>query len=89
MSAPSIAIRLPRTSRVELRLRRTFILAGPLLVGIIVALPPFLVLSNSFNVAAPGRDAVYGLENWVRAFSNPATVTSLWNAWARCASKLE
>src|SRR5262249_36783668 len=32
----------------------------------------------SFNLAPPGKEAVYGIANWVRAFSDPGTVSALW-----------
>lgn len=69
-------------SRSEIKVRRWLGLGLPLLVGLLVALPLLLLLINSFNTALPGREAVYGLENWLIAFSEPGTVLALWNSVA-------
>ena len=47
-------------------------------LGVATGLPLLFLLIGSFNLALPGREAVYGLDNWVRAFSNPGTVSALW-----------
>jgi iron(III) transport system permease protein len=78
MSTTTVAAPQSGALRTQLRLRRLFIIGAPLAVGIIVTLPLVLLLANSFNIAQPGREASYGLENWVRAFSDPTTVSSLW-----------
>jgi iron(III) transport system permease protein len=70
------------TGQLELRLRRLVIVGGPLLVGTIVALPVVLLLVNSFNIAQPGREAVYGAQNWLRAFADPTALAALWNTVA-------
>ena len=82
MSAPAIPVSWGSAARFELRLRQILVRVGPLLIGLIVALPPVLLLVNSFNVAAPGREAVWGLGNWVAAFADPATLPALWNSVA-------
>lgn len=82
MSAPAIPVSWGSTSRLELRVRQLIVRLGPLLIGLIVALPPVLLLANSFNVGAPGREAVWGLGNWVTAFADPATLPALWNSVA-------
>jgi iron(III) transport system permease protein len=41
-----------------------------------------LLLVNSFNIAPPGREAVYGAQNWLRAFSDPTALAALWNTVA-------
>ncbi|MFN0074523.1 MAG: ABC transporter permease [Chloroflexota bacterium] len=66
----------------ELRVRRWLGITLPLLVGIIVSLPLVLLLINSFNSAIPGREAVYGLQNWAMAFSDTGTISALWNSIA-------
>ena len=43
-----------------------------------MGLPLAFLLTGSFNVAPPGRAAVYGLGNWSRAFSDASTVSALW-----------
>lgn len=49
-----------------------------LFFGIVMALPIIFLLIGSFNTSDPGQPAHYGLENWVRAFSDPATLSALW-----------
>jgi iron(III) transport system permease protein len=82
MSATSVASGATRPRRALPRGEWAFLSAAPLLVGVIVTLPVLLLLANSFNVAAPGREAIYGLDNWTRAFSDPATLSALWNSVA-------
>ena len=43
-----------------------------------MGLPLLFLLNGSFSLAAPGQAAVYGLNNWVRAFSDPTTLSALW-----------
>ncbi len=81
MTAPSVAVRLP-AYRGSSRISRRVVGWLPVLVGVVVTLAPLLLLLNSFNVAAPGRPAEYGLQNWIRAFSEPASLTALWNSVA-------
>lgn len=89
MSATAFPVPLarPRVSLVELRGRRLVILGAPLVVGLIIILAPLLLLLNSFNVAAPGRAAIYGVENWIRAFTDPASLLALWNSVALGAAR--
>src|SRR5262245_23323609 len=47
-------------------------------LAITMGLPLFFLLIGSFNLAPPGKEAVYGLDNWVRAFSDPGTLSALW-----------
>src|SRR5262249_36052737 len=68
-----------------IRLAEFFMLA---LLAVLTGLPPvfsvarglllFFLLVGSFNLAPPGKEAVYGIANWVRAFSDPGTVSALW-----------
>lgn len=46
--------------------------------AVVMGLPVLFLLLGSFNLAAPGKDAVYGLGNWIRAFTDPGTLTALW-----------
>jgi iron(III) transport system permease protein len=82
VSATSAVSPATQPTRAPLRLQWAFLGAAPLLVGVIVTLPMLLLLANSFNTAAPGREATYGLDNWVRAFSDPTTLSALWNSVA-------
>ena len=46
--------------------------------GIVMGLPLLFMLHGSFNIAAPGKEAIYSLQNWVEAFSEPQTLRALW-----------
>ena len=43
-----------------------------------MGLPLLSLILGSFNVAPPGKEAVYGLQNWAAAFSDPGTLSALW-----------
>ena len=47
-------------------------------LAVTMGLPLFFLLMGSFNLVPPGKEAVYGLDNWVRAFSDPGTLSALW-----------
>src|SRR5215510_12264120 len=47
-------------------------------LAVTMGLPLVFLLVGSFNLAPPGKQAVYGLDNWVRAFSDPGTLSALW-----------
>src|SRR5438067_1619110 len=64
------------------RLRRAPGVVVPLVVGLLVGLPVLALLVNSFNTAAIGQPAVYGLRNWRDAFSQPLVWEALWNSLA-------
>src|SRR5919106_3603960 len=58
-----------------IRVAEGFLLA---LLTATMGLPLFFLLAGSFSVAPPGKEVVYGLDNWIRAFSDPATMSALW-----------
>ena len=74
-SAPTLA--LPRT-RFRLRPFRVAELLVIAFFGIAMGLPLLFLITGSFNMAPPGREALYGLGNWLRAFSDPGTLSALW-----------
>ncbi|TAK00710.1 iron ABC transporter permease [bacterium] len=45
---------------------------------LMMGLPVVFLLLSSFNVAPPSKEAVFGLGNWSRAFSDPGTLSALW-----------
>jgi iron(III) transport system permease protein len=65
---------------IRLRLRPIRIAEFSFLAFLIAAmgLPLLFLLTGSFNLAAPGKPAVYGLDNWIRAFTDPDTLSALW-----------
>ncbi len=46
--------------------------------AILTGLPILFLLVSSFNVAPPTREAIYGFDNWVRAFYDSRTLSALW-----------
>jgi iron(III) transport system permease protein len=53
-------------------------LVALLFFAVLMALPVLFLVAGSFNIMPPGKPAVYGLDNWVRAFSDPQTLNALW-----------
>jgi len=49
-----------------------------LFFAIVTGLPVFFLFFGSFNLAAPGKETVWGFQNWIRAFSDPGTLSALW-----------
>jgi iron(III) transport system permease protein len=47
-------------------------------LAVAMGLPLLFLLSGSFNLAAPGKAAIYGFDNWIRAFSDSGTLSALW-----------
>jgi iron(III) transport system permease protein len=50
-------------------------------LAIAMGLPLSFLLVGSFNLAPPGKAAAYGLDNWVRAFGDPGTLSALWTSF--------
>ncbi len=46
--------------------------------ALFMGLPVVFLVLSSFNINPPSKEAVYGLDNWVRAFSDPGTLSALW-----------
>ncbi len=47
-------------------------------LAIAMGLPLLFLLVGSFNLATPNKAAVYGFDNWMRAFNDPGTISALW-----------
>src|ERR1043166_346195 len=86
MKSPSIA----GLGIAPLRLRPIRIAECGLLAFLAIAmgLPLFFLLSGSLNLAPPGKPPVYGVENWIRAFSDPGTVSALWMSFLLSVTRL-
>ncbi len=56
--------------------------------ALIMGLPVLFLMLSSFNVAPPGSSAVYGLQNWTRAFSDTSTLNALWMSFLLSAVRL-
>ena len=57
-------------------------------LALAMGLPLLFLLVGSFNLAAPGKPAVYGVDNWTRAFSDPGTMSALWMSFLLSAVRL-
>src|SRR5512139_2567502 len=77
MKSPA-AITSPALLRFTLRPIRVAEFCFLLILIIVMGLPLLSLITGSFNLAAPGKAAVYGLDNWRRAFSDGATLSALW-----------
>lgn len=76
MTATSFpAAPLPASNMRGLRIAE---LAALMFFAVVMALPVLFLLVGSFNTAPPGQPSVYGFQNWVQAFSDPKTLSSLW-----------
>src|SRR5687768_1327062 len=49
-----------------------------LFLAVAMGLPLLFLLAGSFNLSSPGKETVYGLSNWLRAFNDSATIDALW-----------
>ena len=79
MASLSEAAALPSPRRIEAQaVLCTVVLA---LVAFCVVFPLFLVVVQSFQVAAPGEAARYGLDGWRAAFGEPGLRGALWNTF--------
>ena len=77
MNSNSATFISPRL-RIGLRPIRLAEIGMILFFGVAMGLPLLFLLIGSFNLAPPGKAAVYGFDNWVRAFSDPGTLNALW-----------
>ncbi len=77
MKTTATAIASPRL-RLRLNGFRLAELVAGVFFAVVMGFPVLFLLVSSFNVAPPTKEAIYGLENWVRAFSDPGTLSALW-----------
>lgn len=68
---------LPRLRRLHLRPIRLAELSFLLFLAVVMGLPLLFLLTGSFNLSAPGKPAVYGIDNWLRAFTDSGTLGAL------------
>ena len=87
MSIPASTIDLPRP-RFRLRPIRVAECSMLLLFTVLTGLPLLFLLTGSFNLAQPGRAAVYGFDNWLRAFNDPTTISALWMSFLLAVARL-
>ena len=79
MAGLSDVAALPSPRRIEAQaVLCTVVLA---LVAFCVVFPLFLVVLQSFQVAAPGETARYGLDGWRAALGEPGLRGALWNTF--------
>src|SRR5574341_850885 len=68
---------LPAIARFRLRPIRIAEFSFLIFLAVVMGLPLLFLLTGSFNLAAPGKAAVYGLDNWIRAFTDSGTMSAL------------
>ncbi|MGH7888469.1 MAG: hypothetical protein ACREPG_11415, partial [Candidatus Binatia bacterium] len=78
----SSEILLPTPSRFRLRPIRIAEFSFLIFLTVAMGLPLLFLLSGSFNLAAPGKPAVYGVDNWVKAFTDAGTLGALWMSFS-------
>ncbi len=69
---------MPRWRRIRLRPIRLAELSFLIFLIVAMGLPLLFLLTGSFNLSAPGKPAVYGIDNWLHAFTDSATLNALW-----------
>jgi iron(III) transport system permease protein len=71
-------------ARAKLRLRPIRLAECCLLFFLLLTmgLPLLFLLAGSFNLSPPGKEATYGLGNWIAAFSDSGTVSALWMSFS-------
>ncbi len=57
-------------------------------LALAMGLPLLFLLVGSFNLAAPGKPAVYGIANWTAAFTDPGTLSALWMSFLLSVARL-
>ncbi|HWH76984.1 MAG TPA: hypothetical protein VNT76_06410, partial [Candidatus Binatus sp.] len=77
MKSPAASASLIQ-SRFRLRPFRLAEISFLLFLTLVMGLPLLFLLTGSFNLAAPGKAAVYGFANWSRAFTDTGTLSALW-----------
>ena len=77
-----------RAIRIRLRPIRVAEVSLIAFFAVVTGLPLMFLVVGSFNLAAPGQSAVYGLANWVRAFNDPTTVSALWMSFLLSVARL-
>lgn len=72
------------SSKAKLRVRPIRLAEFCVLIFLLLAMgmPLLFLLTGSFNLSAPGKEAVYGLDNWIRAFTDPGTLSALWMSFS-------
>ena len=75
-------------ARVRVRPIRIAELSLVAFFALVTGLPLLFLIAGSFNLAAPGQAAVYGLANWGRAFSDPTTLSALWMSFLLSGARL-
>ncbi|HET9915935.1 MAG TPA: iron ABC transporter permease [Candidatus Binatia bacterium] len=67
----------PRSRRLHLRPIRLAELSFLLFLAVVMGLPLLFLLAGSFNLSAPGKPSLYGIDNWLRAFTDSGTLSAL------------
>ena len=74
----NVTAAVPRLLRFRLRPVRIAEISLLIFLALVMGAPLLFLLSGSFNLAAPGEVAIYGVDNWIRAFTDAGTLSALW-----------
>jgi iron(III) transport system permease protein len=77
MDSPAATVSSPLT-RYRLRPIRLAEFSFLIFLAVVMGLPLLFLITGSFNLAAPGKAAAYGFDNWTRAFTDSGTLSALW-----------
>jgi iron(III) transport system permease protein len=77
MDSPAATVSSPLT-RYCLRPIRLAEFSFLIFLAVVMGLPLLFLITGSFNLAAPGKAAAYGFDNWTRAFTDSGTLSALW-----------
>jgi len=77
MDSPAATVSSPLT-RYRLRPIRLAEFTFLIFLAVVMGLPLLFLITGSFNLAAPGKAAAYGFDNWTRAFTDSGTLSALW-----------
>ena len=72
------ATTMARLRRIHLRPIRLAELSFLIFLVVAMGLPLLFLLTGSFTLSAPGKPAVYGIDNWLHAFTDNGTMNALW-----------
>jgi len=80
MAESTVAAQVSRPRMVAVEPSTVAISLLLVLVAFLVLTPLLLMLLNSFQLARPGQPPTYGIQGWIRAFTDPSILSALWNS---------
>jgi iron(III) transport system permease protein len=78
---PAIHKPFPDWLTKKFTLAHLYMLLFVLVIGFLTAYPVWSIFLNSFRVNMPGQPIAYGIDSWVRVFSEPAIMDTIGNSF--------